>query len=120
MLWRTIDKMMEVIARKPESIPEGMPSIEAILSEISAARHALELKDTKLVLAHGDFKPSNVMRDGGQVVIIDFELAGPNYRGFDLMKVFRTSLPMSEDCMRTFFCSYAEALEERGCYSEAP
>merc|ERR1719356_2390477 len=110
---------MAVIARKPELMPQDMPNIDAILTEISAAREALERKDTKLVLAHGDFKPSNVMRDGDQVVIIDFELAGPNYRGFDLMKVFRTSLPMSEDCMRTFFRSYAEALDQRSGPPEA-
>merc|ERR1712203_460345 len=51
-------------------------------------------------------------------VIIDFELAGPNYRGFDLMKVFRTSLPMSEDCMRKFFRFYAEALNKCNCNHE--
>ncbi|KAK7253791.1 hypothetical protein SO694_00002617 [Aureococcus anophagefferens] len=43
------------------------------------------------VLGHGDFKPSNVLLHDGAAVFIDFELAGPNYRGYDIFKLFRAS-----------------------------
>ena len=61
----------------------------------------------RLSFRHGDLKPSNVMQqlpaeaDAGvaanpatlssDVTFIDFELAGPHYRGYDLFKLFRTS-----------------------------
>lgn len=64
-----------------------------IKEEIDDARLILDRYQPREVLAHGDFKPSNVMRHGDEVCVIDFELGGPNYRGFDLMKVFRTALP---------------------------
>lgn len=108
MLWRTIDKMMEVVAQKPELMPASMPGIEPINAAIRGARAALEEHSPRLVLGHGDFKPSNVIRHLDTVTLIDFELGGPNYRGFDLMKVFRTALPMSEACMRHFLRTYAE------------
>ena len=51
------------------------------------------------VLGHGDLKPSNVLRlRRGGITFIDFELAGPNYRGYDIFKLFRTSkLPAASD-----------------------
>jgi hypothetical protein len=47
-----------------------------------------------VVFAHGDLKPSNMMRTPDDahpphLLFIDLELAGPNYRGFDIMKLFR-------------------------------
>mmetsp|Transcript_76059 Transcript_76059/g.217881 ORF Transcript_76059/g.217881 Transcript_76059/m.217881 type:complete len:236 (-) Transcript_76059:51-758(-) len=118
MLWRTIDKMMEVVRKNPELVPEGMPGLDAIDAAIGGARAALERHCPKVVLGHGDFKPSNVIRDGGRVTLIDFELGGPNYRGFDLMKVFRTALPASEDCLRHFLRTYARQAGEDGAASE--
>lgn len=46
----------------------------------------------------GDFKPTNVMlaSQPGEpidVQFIDFELAGPNYRGYDIYKLFRRGQP---------------------------
>jgi len=107
MLWRTIDKMMEVVAQRPELMPAGMPSISDVNAAIREARAALEDWRPKVVLGHGDFKPSNVIRHMNTVTLIDFELGGPNYRGFDLMKVFRTALPTSEECMLRFLKTYA-------------
>merc|ERR550532_1223921 len=109
MLWRTMDKMMEVVARKPKLMPTGLPGIEGITAEISAARAALEQHRPKVVLGHGDFKPSNVIMQKPCIIkLIDFELGGPNYRGFDLMKVFRTATGASEACMRHFLLAYSE------------
>merc|ERR1719210_1010819 len=57
-------------------------------------------------------KPSNVIVDGehfGNVTLVDFELGGPNYRGFDLMKILRTDEKPSDNCIRHFLRAYAEA-----------
>jgi thiamine kinase-like enzyme len=112
MLWRTIDKMMQVVAKRPELMPEGMPGIDAIHIAINEAREALNALSPKIVLGHGDFKPSNVIRHQDTVTLIDLELGGPNYRGFDLMKVFRTALPTSQECMVRFLRTYAKQVGE--------
>merc|ERR1711934_1332524 len=54
----------------------------------------------------------NVILTGEQpyaVSIIDFELGGPNYRGFDLFKIFRTALPFSDKCMEHFVQTYLDS-----------
>lgn len=107
MLWRTVDKMLEVAGRRPELWPEKMPSIEVVRAEIAAAQKALERHAPQISLCHGDFKPSNIIKQQEGVRIIDYELAGPNYRGFDLMKVFRTAEGSSEICMIKFLEAYA-------------
>merc|ERR1711862_248374 len=53
-----------------------------------------------------------VMRCDGNVKFIDFELGGPNYRGYDLMKLFRTAGPFSEDCVEHFLGIYAGSVCE--------
>jgi len=111
MLWRTINKMMRVVQRRPDLMPHGMPSIDTILAEVDAARCALERHSPAIVLGHGDCKPSNVIAsDDGidPVKLIDFELGGPNYRGFDLMKLFRTAKGASKPCMLHFLDAYVE------------
>jgi len=110
MLWRTIRKMMTVCGQHPELMPPGFPECKEIQAEIDAARATLDRHQPRLVLAHGDFKPSNVMRHGDRVSIIDFELAGPNYRGYDLMKVFRTARAQSVESMRRFLTTYASEI----------
>jgi len=114
MLWRTVDKMMDAVVRRPELIPPGMPTIDVILSEINSARAILERHRPAIVLGHGDCKPSNIIVSGDRsenVTLIDFELSGPNYRGFDLMKLFRTAGGPSESCMKHFLRAYAEACD---------
>jgi len=111
MLWRTMDKMMAVVSRCPEVLPQGMPTIDTIISEIKAARAALEKYQAALVLGHGDCKPSNLIMEDekcGSVKLIDFELGGPNYRGFDLMKLFRTERNSSKPCMTYFLEEYVK------------
>merc|ERR1711933_233326 len=106
MLWRTVDKMLEALACRPELMPDGMPGLGPLLVEVLAAKAALAKHDPKLVSGHGDFKPSNVMEHKGRVKLIDFELGGPNYRGFDLFKIFRTAMPQSEASMAYFMRKY--------------
>jgi len=106
MLWRTVDKMIEALACRPELMPNGMPGLGPLLVEVRTAKAALAKHGPQLVSGHGDFKPSNVMEHDGRVKLIDFELGGPNYRGFDLYKVFRTARPQSEASMVYFIRKY--------------
>ncbi|CAK9024887.1 Probable ethanolamine kinase (Protein EMBRYO DEFECTIVE 1187) [Durusdinium trenchii] len=87
MLWRTMEKMLLVV--DGQSLPAKVPSLAEIRRELALAREALERFEPKVVCGHGDFKPSNVIAHEGEVWLIDFELGGPNYRGFDWMKLFR-------------------------------
>jgi thiamine kinase-like enzyme len=114
MLWRTIDKMVEAARRKPELWPEGMPSVDVVTEEVEKAKAAIEKSTYPIVLCHGDFKPSNVVLDKcGKVFFIDHELAGPNYRAFDLMKVFRTAMKSSEPSMQHFLRLYLRQVNGR-------
>merc|ERR1719323_2710117 len=116
MVWRTIDKMIETAKRRPELWPQGMPSSDEVCREIVASRQLLEVENFPVVLCHGDFKPSNVILNAGEesVTIIDHELAGPNYRGFDLMKIFRTDSQTCSSSMRMFFQSYLKSTGQPG------
>lgn len=109
MLWRTIDKMLEVANRRLDLMPPGLTSLEVVINEVKSARRELELHNPMIVLGHGDLKPSNVIEHEGRVTLIDFELGGPNYRGFDLMKMFRTAGTFSEDGLRHFLQVYSES-----------
>lgn len=113
LLWRQIDKMMSVAGRRPELAPKGMPSLSVISREINAMRVALEKHQPKIVFCHGSMNPQNVMLNSDDTVrFIDFELGGPNYRGFDQMKLFRTAGVFSERCMEHFLRVYAAASGE--------
>lgn len=111
MLWRTMDKMLLVV--DGDSLPSSLPSLPALRQEISAARRALEAMEPKVVCGHGDFKPSNVIQHEGEVWLIDFELGGPNYRGFDWMKLFRRPEGVSQKDLEHFLQSYASHEEEK-------
>merc|ERR1712232_376313 len=73
LLWREIEKMMDVAARRPEPIPKEMPDIDVITSEINAMRVAVEKLQPKVVFSHGSMNPNNVMLNSdGSVKFIDF------------------------------------------------
>mmetsp|Transcript_4811 Transcript_4811/g.8309 ORF Transcript_4811/g.8309 Transcript_4811/m.8309 type:complete len:319 (+) Transcript_4811:94-1050(+) len=113
MLWRTIDRMMEGAAKSPDLLPPGVPPVDVMLAEIAAARARLDELQPLVVLGHGDLKPSNMMlcsEETHTVKLIDFELSGPNYRGYDLMKAFRSGKHNSPASMRYFLRAYAETV----------
>ena len=90
-LWIGIDAMLAC---------DGDALDSALLRrEAARMRDAVEACTHADVLGHGDLKPSNVLRlRRGGITFIDFELAGPNYRGYDIFKLFRTSkLPAASD-----------------------
>lgn len=113
MLWRSIDRTVSVASDKLELWPLDMPSIDVVKKEIRWAKDALKRISPKIVLSHGDLKPSNVISDKNrsEVHIIDCELGGPNYRAFDLMKIFRTAKERSHNSMRHFFHKYSEEVD---------
>lgn len=112
MLWRTMDKMLLVAESCPEHLPTEIPSLKDIRSEVALARATLEARAPGIVCGHGDLKPSNVLEHRGDVRLIDFELGGPNYRGFDWMKLFRRPEGFQEEDLRHFLASYAACGEE--------
>eukprot|EP00930_Biecheleria_cincta_P009836 TRINITY_DN11167_c0_g3_i1.p1 TRINITY_DN11167_c0_g3~~TRINITY_DN11167_c0_g3_i1.p1 ORF type:complete len:317 (+),score=49.40 TRINITY_DN11167_c0_g3_i1:118-1068(+) len=114
MLWRTIHRMLDVAKRRPDLLPRGLPLLDAIQAEIVEARAALERYHPVIVCGHGDFKPSNVIEHDGNIRLIDFELGGPNYRGFDWMKLFRTAGGYSETDLRHFLKAYSAGYSEFG------
>ncbi|CAE7752295.1 unnamed protein product, partial [Symbiodinium sp. CCMP2456] len=96
----------------PEHLPTEIPSLKDIRSEVALARATLEARAPGIVCGHGDLKPSNVLEHRGDVRLIDFELGGPNYRGFDWMKLFRRPEGFQEEDLRHFLASYAACGEE--------
>lgn len=113
MLWRNIDRTMEAASRKPELWPQEMPSMQVILDEVEKTKVMVKEMQPHIVLCHGDLKPSNVIynKSADEVHIIDHELAGPNYRAFDLMKIFRTAGKQSDSSMDHFIRRYCEMVD---------
>ena len=123
VLWSSINAMLERIAKDPELLPAPF-SLDMLVRECKTAREALNkcAGCQQLVLGHGDFKPSNVMLEdaNGAITFIDFELAGPNYRGFDIFKLFRRGqtsnsepTPMSHANLRAFVEAYLDYEEPK-------
>jgi len=102
MLWSTVRAMLTYIAGKGGAVDELRTTVDKLQADIDELR-------CKEVTGHGDLKPTNVMvTPAGDVVLIDFELSGPNYRGFDLCKLFRTSkrTDNTDANMREFMSAY--------------
>ena len=131
MLWTTLDRMLGYVADAddasgfgsiPSAVLEAGWSHRALSEEVREMRDALEPLGLTSVLCHGDFKPSNIIlgrRTGGgkgeEVVVIDYELSGPGYRGYDFCKLFRTGqAEQSRRNMRAFAEAYLGLLAEPG------
>jgi thiamine kinase-like enzyme len=112
MVWTSIDVMLDMIEpadKSPVPIPnERTWDIDIVRKMCEAEREAIDKLGYPLALCHGDMKPSNLIQeDGGQLKMIDFELAGPNYRGFDICKLFRNDTgPVEEEDLRRFVTQY--------------
>ena len=85
-------------------------------------RRELGALNLPVVLCHGDFKPSNIVAVNDyaserssvkDIVLIDYELSGPGYRGFDFYKLFRTSKcsRQNDANMKAFVRSYLRSSE---------
>ena len=124
MLWRTLDAMLDFVGEDgpiPEAVLEAGWTHDRLCQEVQTMKQTLDALDLPQVLCHGDFKPSNivVVNDDssgcssgvGEIVLIDYELSGPGYRGFDFYKLFRTADPsrQNDDNMAAFVRSYLES-----------
>jgi len=101
-LWRGVDAMLG-------GAGGGPIALERLEREAARMRRAVGAVAEADVLGHGDLKPSNVMLGAdGAATFIDFELAGPNYRGYDIFKLFRTAgpSPVSDQNLGRFVEAY--------------
>ena len=137
MLWFSLDRMMSFVRRKNACTKFACAtdiekwSFAKLSSEVHGMRNAIEALNLPQVFGHGDLKPSNVMycesflADGSpsenislggmsnQIILIDFEMTGLNYRGFDMYKLFRTKQHTNntDENMRAFAESYLMSYE---------
>ena len=124
MLWMTLDAMLGFVGDDgpiPEAVLEAGWTHDRLCQEVQTMREKLDALELPQVLCHGDFKPSNivVMNDSsrgsgvGEIVLIDYELSGPGYRGFDFYKLFRSADPsrQNDDNMAAFVRSYLKSSE---------
>ena len=124
VLWMTLDKMLNKINDLPSEEFPGTWSIQKLKSEVSSMKNMIKSLHLQEVMCHGDLKPSNllltpkhnlaVFEEGESVIMIDFELSGLNYRGFDVCKLFRTSKTCehSRNSFEAFAKSYLRYIEE--------
>jgi len=108
LIWTWLECMLAHI--DPNSIALlDFVSLEDLKGEILQMKNSIKANNLPVVFCHGDLKPSNLLFDSEQIWLIDLELAGPNYRGFDLMKLFRAKPELfSEESFKYFMSCYAE------------
>ena len=114
LLWKWLERMLNEIesSETKDVLPVDVSELRAEVKRVSTIIR--EEENACVVLAHGDLKPSNVIftqSDASEVKLIDLELSGPNYRGFDLMKLFRTSPQQySEEHFKQFLKAYCNEM----------
>mmetsp|Transcript_39370 Transcript_39370/g.86408 ORF Transcript_39370/g.86408 Transcript_39370/m.86408 type:complete len:489 (-) Transcript_39370:156-1622(-) len=103
MLWHTLNAMLEFVGSNdpiPPSVLDRGWTYNRLVEEVRTLKGVLQPLHLPKVLFHGDFKPSNIIvpepkaRSSNSVdgiVLIDYELSGPGYRGYDFYKLFRTA-----------------------------
>ena len=121
-MWKWLNRMLDEmrVSSNVGSLPAGI-ELPVLRREVEIMANTVEKMGFSVVLSHGDLKPSNVMLLGDDPVdddvrlidldvrLIDLELAGPNYRGFDLAKLFRIDPSrFSEERFSEFLSVYCE------------
>ena len=121
-MWKWLNRMLDEmrVSSNVGSLPAGI-ELPVLRREVEVMANTIEKLGFSVVLSHGDLKPSNVMLLGDDPVdddvrlidldvrLIDLELAGPNYRGFDLAKLFRIDPSrFSEERFSEFLSVYCE------------
>jgi thiamine kinase-like enzyme len=120
ILWSFMDRMLSHIRSAPETMPSGI-SISDLQGESDRMREVFESLNLPVVNGHGDLKPSNVMgmtsptNDVSDICFIDFELGGAHYRGYDLFKLFRTSVTRPMSTSRDRFLERYVSRQEGAC-----
>lgn len=126
VLWLTMQRMISYIENRiPTDAYPNEWSFERIQRETQFLRKSIDPLNFPEVMCHGDLKPSNIIKKiqactsqdekftkNHPFLLIDFELSGRNYRGFDLYKLFRTRNPTiyTPTNMETFAKQYLKSL----------
>jgi thiamine kinase-like enzyme len=113
LIWSWLSSMLEYIKFEKKYLPGGVTVYE-IEEKVASLKRRLEDAHLPVVFCHGDLKPSNLLLEEStrHIWMIDLELAGPNYRGFDLMKLFRTNPQVfSHAKFERFLSCYVRQLE---------
>lgn len=108
LIWGWLQSMLDNIKMNEHTFSDGV-SVETLENEVACLKRRFEVEKFPIAFCHGDCKPSNLILEESEqrVWMIDLELAGPNYRGFDLMKLFRTAPEQfSSDAFQTFLVNY--------------
>ncbi|KAJ1996510.1 hypothetical protein GGI04_005751 [Coemansia thaxteri] len=99
-LWSNVDSWLRLVAKKWPRIRHACranPTCEAILNDWSSLEHAVAklrrvilAANPPVVFAHDDLQYGNILRleATGELVVVDFEYAGYNYRAFDIANHF--------------------------------
>ncbi|KAJ1911965.1 hypothetical protein IWQ60_009887 [Tieghemiomyces parasiticus] len=99
-LWVNIDKWYPLVRRKLPGLRENFPhrtalldklQVDDLVDDIAKLRARVTAINSPLVFTHNDLQYGNLLRlkDGSdELVVIDFEYAGYNYRGYDIANHF--------------------------------
>ncbi|MDN5767645.1 MAG: choline kinase family protein [Humibacillus sp.] len=71
----------EVVDARQMPLPDGY---EDLASTVARVEQALRLRPEPLVPCHNDLLPANILDDGGDLRIIDYEYSGMNEASFEL------------------------------------
>lgn len=112
LTWKWFDLMLKEIENSSKELP-SIISYEILREEVRRNRFIIESANFPITLTHGDLKPSNIMiLQDNSLQLIDLELSGSNYRGFDLMKLFRANREIfSEERFFKFLQEYCYLID---------
>lgn len=112
LIWSWLHQMTLELQQRKGAI-SGHISLQELTEEIFRVESIFQKVDIHVCFCHGDLKPSNIIHEQkGSMKLIDIDLAGPNYRGFDSMKLFRTSEKLFYDAaLLSFLDSYHRRAE---------
>ncbi|CAG8487598.1 8420_t:CDS:2 [Paraglomus occultum] len=94
-VWANINKWYDIAVKltttEMREASIEILNLDALRDEINELRHYVDMLDSPIVFSHNDAQCGNFLRltDGtNELVIVDFEYSGYNYRGFDLANHF--------------------------------
>ncbi|CAG8783197.1 16743_t:CDS:2 [Gigaspora margarita] len=97
LVFVNITKWFSIVSNNSQNFSKKQSNIlqkfnlSSLKNEIRLMKQKLLLINSPIVLAHNDLQPGNILRltDGSdELVAVDFEYAGYNYRGFDIGNFF--------------------------------
>ncbi|CAG8652763.1 1994_t:CDS:2 [Acaulospora morrowiae] len=130
-VWVNIDRWYPLACKAVESDnKEALRLLNLLKDEIPRLKSILSKVNSPIVFAHNDTQYGNILRladESNQLVVVDFEYAGYNYRGFDIGNhfcewsydyngpephVFHRDWFPTEDKQYNFLSAYLEAQDQ--------